>query len=146
MFFKIGALKSITVFTEKHLCWSLFLMRLQGFRPYKNSYSKICFEIGVLKNFATFTGKYLCIVLILSSKQNLESNSLARLWVQWFCGNSRLTTSLFICTNVYTYMYISPEIFDPRIPLKLSWYLCIHYFSSAVCSHASFFLMHQNAL
>ena len=32
MFFKIGALKNFAVFTGKHLCWSLFLMKLQAFR------------------------------------------------------------------------------------------------------------------
>ena len=32
MFFKIGVLKIFTNFTE-HLCWSLFLIKLQAFRP-----------------------------------------------------------------------------------------------------------------
>ena len=27
MLFKIGALKNFAIFTEKHLCWSLFLIR-----------------------------------------------------------------------------------------------------------------------
>ena len=30
MFFKIGALKNSAVFTGKHLCWSLFLLKLQA--------------------------------------------------------------------------------------------------------------------
>ena len=33
MFFKIGgALKNFANFTGKHLCWSLFLIKLQAFR------------------------------------------------------------------------------------------------------------------
>ena len=28
--FKVGALKSLTIFTGKHLCWSLFLMKLSA--------------------------------------------------------------------------------------------------------------------
>ena len=32
MFFKIGALKTFAIFTAKHLCWSLFLMKLQAWR------------------------------------------------------------------------------------------------------------------
>ena len=28
MFYKMGALKSCTIFTGKHLCWSLFLIKL----------------------------------------------------------------------------------------------------------------------
>ena len=33
IFFKIGALKNFTIFTEKHLCQSLFLIKLQVSRP-----------------------------------------------------------------------------------------------------------------
>ena len=32
MFFKIDALKIFAIFTRKHLCWSLFLIKLQAFR------------------------------------------------------------------------------------------------------------------
>ena len=33
VFFKIGVLKNFTTFKEKHLCWSLFLIKLQAWRP-----------------------------------------------------------------------------------------------------------------
>ena len=32
MFFKIGALKNFAMFTGKHLCWSLFVIKLQAAR------------------------------------------------------------------------------------------------------------------
>ena len=32
MFFKIGVLKIFAIFTAKHMCWSLFLMKLQTWR------------------------------------------------------------------------------------------------------------------
>ena len=32
MFFKISALKNFADFIRKHLCWSLFLIKLQAFR------------------------------------------------------------------------------------------------------------------
>ena len=32
MFFEIGVLKKLAIFTGKDLCWSLFLIKLQGFR------------------------------------------------------------------------------------------------------------------
>ena len=32
MFFKIGILKNFTIFTGKHLCWSVSLIKLQTFR------------------------------------------------------------------------------------------------------------------
>ena len=33
MFFKLGVLADFAIFTGKHLCWSLFLIKLQGLRP-----------------------------------------------------------------------------------------------------------------
>ena len=33
MFFKIGVLKILGIFTRKRLCWSLFLIKLQTLRP-----------------------------------------------------------------------------------------------------------------
>ena len=33
MFFKLVALKDFAIFTGKHLCWSLFLIKLQAWRP-----------------------------------------------------------------------------------------------------------------
>ena len=30
IFFKIGALTNFAIFTEKHLCWSLLLIKLQA--------------------------------------------------------------------------------------------------------------------
>ena len=33
MFFKIGVLRNFAIFTGKHLCWSLFLIKLQTLRP-----------------------------------------------------------------------------------------------------------------
>ena len=33
LFFKIDVLKNFTIFTGKNLCWNLFLMKLQAFRP-----------------------------------------------------------------------------------------------------------------
>ena len=33
MFFKIDSLKSFAIFTGKHLCWGLFLIKLHTFRP-----------------------------------------------------------------------------------------------------------------
>ena len=33
MFLKIGVLKKFAIFTGKHLCWSLFSIKLLCFRP-----------------------------------------------------------------------------------------------------------------
>ena len=61
MFFKIGVFKNFKIFTGKHLCWSLFLLRFQAFRQPAEVFCKK----GVLKNFANFTEKHLCWSLFL---------------------------------------------------------------------------------
>ena len=33
MFFKTGVIRNFAIFTEKHLCWSLFLIKLQTLWP-----------------------------------------------------------------------------------------------------------------
>ena len=33
MFFRVGVYKNFANFTGKHLCWSLFLIKLQAFMP-----------------------------------------------------------------------------------------------------------------
>ena len=33
MYFRIGALKDFAMFTEKYLCWGLFLINIQAWRP-----------------------------------------------------------------------------------------------------------------
>ena len=40
MFFKIGVTKNFAMFTGKHLCWSLFLIKMQAFR---------CFPVYIAK-------------------------------------------------------------------------------------------------
>ena len=54
MFLKIGVLKNFTIFTEKQLCWSLFLIKLLGFRPPR----KVFTSVHIVKILRTriFTG------------------------------------------------------------------------------------------
>ena len=59
MFFEIGVLKNFANFAGKHLCWSLFLIKLQAYSKQKQSFAH------VLKNFVNFTGKHLCWSLFL---------------------------------------------------------------------------------
>ena len=53
MFFKIGVLKNFAILTPKHLCWSLFLIKLHAFRPatlLKRDSNKDVF-LWILQNF-----------------------------------------------------------------------------------------------
>ena len=47
MFFKIGLLYNAPIFTEKHLCWTLFLIKLQAFRPPTQVFSCECCEFFI---------------------------------------------------------------------------------------------------
>ena len=51
--FRIGVLKNFAIFTGKHLCWSLFLIKMQGFYTgnfIKNRLQYMCIPV----NFAKF--------------------------------------------------------------------------------------------
>ena len=50
-----------------HLCWSLFLNKVAGWKPeiIRSSHCWCSVKQGVLKNFANFTGKNLCWSLFL---------------------------------------------------------------------------------
>ena len=101
MFFKLSVLKNFAVFTWKHLCWSLFLIKLQTCRKtpslilfvhersnaYMRKYSKLinrksnyrssCPEVfckkGVIRNFAKFPGKHLCQSLFFLTKLQTDT-------------------------------------------------------------------------
>ena len=53
MFFKIGVLKNFIRFTGKHLCWSLFLIKLQAFRPAKLQHC--CFPFKLVNFLKTLS-------------------------------------------------------------------------------------------
>ena len=58
MFFNIGVLKSFKYFTGKHLCWSLFLIKLQalkikGLAGIKKRLQNRCFPVKFLKFLRT---------------------------------------------------------------------------------------------
>ena len=51
MFFKIGSIKNFAIFTGKHLCWGLFLIKFQAFRPARDSNTGVsCGYCEVYKN------------------------------------------------------------------------------------------------
>ena len=66
MFFKIGALKDFTNITEKHLCWSLFLIKLQALRPaiLLKTYSNIVDILQKFQNFFTENDQWMLLPYI----------------------------------------------------------------------------------
>ena len=54
VFFKIGVvLKNFAIFTGKHLCLSLFLIKLQGFNFIKKGLQHRCFPVNIAKFLRT---------------------------------------------------------------------------------------------
>ena len=55
MFFQIGVLKNFANFTEKPLCWSLFLIKLQHFKSPKETPTQVfSYEICEIFNNTFF--------------------------------------------------------------------------------------------
>ena len=55
MFFKIGVLKCFAVFTGKHKCWCLFLIKFQTWKPAKRLQHR-CFPVNTAKSEAATGG------------------------------------------------------------------------------------------
>ena len=56
IFFKIIVRKNFAIFTRKHLCWRLFLIKLQVFRPatlLKRDFKDRCFPVNIAKFLRT---------------------------------------------------------------------------------------------
>ena len=53
MFFKLSALKNFVNFTGKHLCWSLFLIKLQAWNFVKKRLQHRCFPVKFAKVLRT---------------------------------------------------------------------------------------------
>ena len=79
MFFKIGALKTCAIFTGKHLCCSLFLIKLQssGLQLYCKKTSIQVFSIEycrILKN--SFFNKTSLVAVSETGRKSLDHNKL----------------------------------------------------------------------
>ena len=49
IFLKIGVLKKFAIFTGKHLCWSLFSIKLQACNLTKKRFQYKCFPVNIAK-------------------------------------------------------------------------------------------------
>ena len=63
MFFKIGALKNFAIFTGKHLCWSLFLIKLQAFRCFPMNIAKFLRAAFFIENFHCLLLQMFCFTI-----------------------------------------------------------------------------------
>ena len=66
VFAEKGVLKNFTIFTRKHLCWSLFLITLQACNLLKKRLQHRCFLVNIAKFLRTPILKNICKRLLLS--------------------------------------------------------------------------------
>ena len=56
VFFKTSVIKNVTIFTEKHLCWSLFFNKVAGLKAYNFIKKRLwhrCFPVNMAKLLRT---------------------------------------------------------------------------------------------
>ena len=94
MFSKTGVLKNFAIFTGKNLCWSLFLIKFQDWRPaflFKQRLQRRCFSVRVIfyyckirprnrKNFVTDRSKFVFHYLIISCSSDCKEKLVALNW------------------------------------------------------------------
>ena len=92
---------------KKNLCWSLFLIKLQAFKPalvLKKRLQHKCFPVNIVKFLRTLILKYIFERLLLYSEIQTTNNviyilaqnfifnfrilaaQLSKLWLQWICA------------------------------------------------------------
>ena len=95
--------KNFGNFTEKHLCWRLFLNKVAGL--YRSSCLQMFFKIVFLKNFANFTGKRLSSNFIKDTPTQLFcceiwknfKNTFSTEHLQWLFLSKETPTQEFAC-------------------------------------------------
>ena len=102
MFFEIGVFKNFAVFAGKHLCWSLFLIKLQAWSPFvklqsfKNSFFKRTSPVG-------YTHR--------SFWKRIDLTTLSPLiWHQWFLNPT--SNGLFARQYGWKELYHPPHILE----------------------------------
>ena len=85
MFFKIGSIKNFAIFTGKHLCWGLFLIKLQVWRS--ATFLKIDSDTGascgyykIFKNSFLIQHLWWLLLAVLPRCSKVEP-------ILWFCGS-----------------------------------------------------------
>ena len=101
MYFRIGILKNFAMFVLKHLCWSLFLINMQAWRP--ATLSKIDYNIGVFlwhlqKN--TFFYRTNPVAASGNISWTLSLFHLRTMMVS-FCGKYWITSAYFMLLRVF---------------------------------------------
>ena len=88
MFLKIGVLKNFVIFTGKHLWWSLFLIKLQAWRPLLKETPTQVFSC---ENSEIFQNSFLYRASLVAASDVSRLNPLDYLTYSWLCSLSQIT-------------------------------------------------------
>ena len=104
-----GVLKSFVIFTGKHLCWSLFLIRLQACRFIEKRFQHWCFPLHVKK---IFKNSYLYkhqLLIILSLAIYLFSDVHLQLQRKTDLSVKKILIKIRLCNRVTYFLKIMPK-------------------------------------
>ena len=101
---KKGFLKIFANFTRNHLCWSLFLIKLQALRPatlLKSDSNTAVFLWNLQKNLRTLNLKNICeqLLLTLESTRKEQSKGPSKLWT--VAAEARIAIVRRSCRRVF---------------------------------------------
>ena len=109
MFFKIAILKNLTIFIRKDFCWTLFLIKLQAWRPAlllkRDTNTDI--TLWILRNYWEhfFIEHLLLIILFRNFYVMIEF--FGQLWVQnWYFSNFYAFITLLLESGVHDYFVL----------------------------------------
>ena len=100
VFFRIGVLKNFAIFTEKHLCWSLFLINLLATLLKRDSNAGRYFPVNVAQFLRTaffmehLHARCFCESLIIFAEVWVRALSI--IYDGAFCGNREKLPTIFI--------------------------------------------------
>ena len=110
MFFKLTVLKDFAIFTGKHLCWNLFLIKLQAWTSSLQNTSGGCFclKLKFLVYFLSF----------LSLNYFNKKKPFKRTWEIYFCGLTMKvkTKSVYLFWYSYLIYYQLDKYFNRFLP------------------------------
>ena len=112
MFFKTRVLKNFSVFTGKHLCWRLILIKLQALNAcnfIKKRLTYRCFRVDVLKLLRTATLKNICQQLLLYrpiAEKNKDRNKINLMfnYVLEYCISKKFIRYILYTGNCCFYL------------------------------------------
>ena len=117
MFFKIGVLKNFAAFTGKHLCWSLFLIKLLAFRCFPVNVAKLLRPDFFIEHLWWFLLQMFCFTLYFQKKRcwiycsfTLHNCFIVKPKITRICFHSLYHSFSFLVTGYHSLSLVAPHV------------------------------------